>query len=61
MCYPLFSCGVLPAGQYRIVKEFTDPDTSPNGGYLAKEIAAVEFIVEEAMGSEDAYLDMWKD
>lgn len=49
-CNPASSCGVLPAGQYRIVKEFTVPDTSPTGGYLAKEFAAVEFTVEETIG-----------
>ena len=60
-CAPVYSCGILPAGQYRIVKEFDlqGPD-SPEGyvSYTAKEIATAEFTVTEALWSEDDYIGM---
>ena len=48
---PVFSCGILPKGQYRIVKEFTIPDDSPRGGYLEKIFVTAEFTVEETLES----------
>ena len=54
-CYPVFSYGILPAGQYRLIKEFdlidpyADRDMLPI--YLAKEYAIAEFTVEETLDS----------
>ena len=49
---PVFSYGVLPAGEYRLIKRFdlVGPDT-PSGmpTYLAGEYATAEFTVEETM------------
>jgi hypothetical protein len=48
-CDVASKCGILPAGQYRIIKEFTIPDNSPGGVYLAKEFAIADFTVEETL------------
>jgi len=50
--HPVFAFGVLPAGQYRVVKVFNlcGPDTLGGGiTYLAKEFAIAEFTVEETL------------
>jgi hypothetical protein len=58
-CNPVFACGILPAGQYRMIKEFTlfDPeargaglDTYPTT-YLAREFAIAEFTVAKTLDS----------
>ena len=52
-CYPAGDVGVLPTGQYRIIKEFNLFDeaweTSPSSVYLTKKCAMVEFTVEETL------------
>ena len=53
---PVLYAGVLPAGQYRLLKEFmlVDPDTIKLGHrYLAKEIVFAEFIVEEDLENKN--------
>jgi len=60
-CNPVFACGILPAGQYRIVKEFTVPDTSQTSIYLSKEFAKAEFTVEETLGSEDKWIETMRE
>jgi len=55
-CTPVFAYGILPPGQYRLIKEFdlSGPE-SPEGmpTTLAKEFAAVEFTVTETLDWED--------
>ena len=49
----LHTMGVMPAGQYRIIKEFdlVDPKAPwDEVSYLAKEFAIAEFTVEESIG-----------
>jgi hypothetical protein len=50
---PVFAAGILPAGQYRLVKSFdlVGPDVTEWGGpvYLKKEIVIAEFTVEETI------------
>ena len=52
-CYPVGAAGILPAGQYRIIKEFNLLDeaweTSSSSVFLTKEFATVEFTVEETL------------
>jgi hypothetical protein len=59
-CDPVFACGILPAGKYRIIKEFSLEDADSEGVHarLANEIAIAEFTVEETLGSELAYIEM---
>jgi hypothetical protein len=60
-CNPVFACGVLPAGRYRIVMDFDIVDTDETGERdirRGKIIAAAEFIVEETLGSEEALIKM---
>jgi hypothetical protein len=52
-CNPVIACGILPAGQYRMIKEFDLRD--PNEPWdsppitLAKEFVIAEFMVEETL------------
>ena len=48
---PVGACGVLPAGQYRIIKAFdlVDQSSPQEVIYLAKEYASAEFTVEETL------------
>jgi hypothetical protein len=50
---PVFAVGIMPAGHYRLIKEFdlVGPDTTEWGGpvFLAKETIFAEFIVEETL------------
>jgi len=60
---PVRDCGVLPKGQYRIIKEFDlrEPPVPPaewGGNRIAKEFAIVEFTVEETLSSEEYYIEM---
>jgi hypothetical protein len=52
-CNPVSACGILPAGQYRMIKEFDLCDPNELWGSppitLAKEFAVAEFIVEVAL------------
>jgi hypothetical protein len=54
-CNPVFAFGVLPVGQYRMIKVFDlfDPETrsEPPPAYLAKENAIAEFSVVETLDS----------
>jgi len=65
-CCPLDAVvrsGVLPAGQYRIIKEFELREYSPDGVLLSrseKEFAMAEFIVKEILSSEDDYIEMMR-
>jgi hypothetical protein len=60
-CNPVMQCGVLPAGQYRIIKDFEIRYDPPEGmvEVLAKDFVTAELIVEEPLGSEDAYIDIF--
>ena len=58
---PVFACGILPSGRYRIVKKFTIPLSLVDGGYAAVEYAAAEFFVEETLGSEDVWIEMMRE
>jgi len=47
---PVFQCGVLPAGQYRLVKSFDLRDQSASVvTFLANEYAFAEFTVEKTL------------
>ena len=52
---PVFDCGVLPKGRYRIIKDFIREYPQEE-----KEYVMAEFTVAEPLGSEDFFLDMWK-
>lgn len=58
-CRPVLACGVLPEGQYRIIKEFTLREYSPEGWgeAIANEFAIVEFAAEETIGSEQHHIE----
>jgi hypothetical protein len=53
IAYPVFAVGILPAGHYRLTKEFdlVGPETTEWGGpvYLSKETVFAEFTVEETL------------
>jgi hypothetical protein len=44
-CFPVEKCGILPAGQYRLIKDFDSHE-------LSKEFAIAEFTAEELLESE---------
>ena len=51
-CHPLWAAGILPAGQYRLLKEFMVNNPSideDNPIYLGKEFAIAEFTVETTL------------
>ena len=64
-CYPVFACGVLPAGQYRIAKEFNLLERMPEGSWadvlVANEYAFAEFTVEEMLGTEEERIESMKE
>ena len=66
-CNPVFACGILPAGQYRITKEFDLWERMPEGEerwsdvFVAKEFAFAEFTVEEMLGTEDERIESIKE
>ena len=55
--FPVFVYGILPAGWYRLVKEFdlSEPDLPEGAVMLAREFAVAEFTVEETLDWEDFY------
>jgi hypothetical protein len=54
---PVFAVGILPAGQYRIIKEFDLRERTANewewGDVIAKEFATGEFTVKETLENID--------
>ena len=63
-CNPVFDCGVLPKGRYRIIKDFEireyPPDESQERVVSDKEYVMAEFEVAETLSGEEFFLDMWK-
>ena len=46
---PVFNYGVLPAGQYRLIKTFNMPDQVGKSNNLEEEFAIAYFTVEETL------------